>query len=192
MATTRVVVHVGPMKTGTTAIGAYFSAAHSAGVLPSDVVYPAGDLWFPASGSITKHGQLADSLIPRRTPARRAVKRRFKPRITSNKKFGNLRRTSPRKVGRAEPRYSLAKLLVGRANLRRLVDLLKDAFDEVIFRSRRPFPSRGNAVATRSQNQRMEVGSRRLRFAGDAQTPQRFNCLRLSPHAFAVERTAHR
>jgi hypothetical protein len=64
MATTRVVVHIGPMKTGTTALGAYFSAAQQAGVLPSDVVYPVGDLWFPASGNITKHGQLADFLYP--------------------------------------------------------------------------------------------------------------------------------
>lgn len=64
MATTRVVVHVGPVKTGTTALGAYFSAAHSAGILPTEVVYPVGDLWFPASGEITKHGQLADFLYP--------------------------------------------------------------------------------------------------------------------------------
>ncbi|MEY4312686.1 MAG: hypothetical protein RLZZ319_195 [Actinomycetota bacterium] len=52
------------MKTGTTALGAYFSTASRAGILPKGVVYPTGDLWFPASGNITKHGQLADFLYP--------------------------------------------------------------------------------------------------------------------------------
>jgi hypothetical protein len=66
MATTRVVVHVGPVKTGTTALGVYFSAAHAGRLLPPDVIHPVGDLWFPASGEITKHLQLAEFLYPER------------------------------------------------------------------------------------------------------------------------------
>lgn len=61
----RVVVHIGPMKTGTTALGVYFSDATVAGILPPNVVYPTGDLWFPGNGRITKHGQLFDYLVDR-------------------------------------------------------------------------------------------------------------------------------
>lgn len=68
----RVVVHIGPMKTGTTALGVYFSDATAAGILPPNVVYPTGDLWFPSAGRITKHGQLFDFLTdPSKTPERR-------------------------------------------------------------------------------------------------------------------------
>jgi hypothetical protein len=53
------------MKTGTTALGVYFSDATAAGILPKNVVYPTGNLWFPVSGRITKHGQLFDYLVDR-------------------------------------------------------------------------------------------------------------------------------
>jgi len=120
------------MKTGTTAIGAYFSAAHSAGVLPSDVVYPAGDLWFPASGSITKHGQLADYLYPdgRRTAGRKTA---IQTPDNVERKVRELAAHIAKGSGPRGTAVFISETLVGRANLRRLVDLLKDAFDEVIF-----------------------------------------------------------
>lgn len=64
----RLVIHAGPMKTGTTAIGAYFSEANLAGILPPNVVYPSHDRWFPSGGRITKHNQLGGNFqgeIPR-------------------------------------------------------------------------------------------------------------------------------
>jgi hypothetical protein len=132
MATTRVVVHVGPMKTGTTAIGAYFSAAHAAGILPSDVIYPAGDLWFPAAGSITKHGQLADYLYPEgRKEAGRKTAIQAPDDIV--RKVRDLAASVAKGRGSRRTAVFISETLVGRANLGRLVDLLKSAFDEVVF-----------------------------------------------------------
>jgi hypothetical protein len=55
-----VVIHIGPMKTGTTALGYYFSVATELGILPPSIVYPTGDLWFPPAGRIVKHNALFD------------------------------------------------------------------------------------------------------------------------------------
>jgi len=55
-----VVIHIGPMKTGTTALGYYFSVATELGILPSTIIYPTGDLWFPSAGRIIKHNALFD------------------------------------------------------------------------------------------------------------------------------------
>jgi hypothetical protein len=40
------IVHIGPMKTGTTSLAQYFVRAAKAGVLPEGVLYPHGPLWF--------------------------------------------------------------------------------------------------------------------------------------------------
>ena len=56
----KAVIHIGPMKTGTTALGYYFSTATVQGALPENVLYPTGDLWFPPAGNITKHSALFD------------------------------------------------------------------------------------------------------------------------------------
>ncbi len=132
MVTTRVVVHVGPMKTGTTAIGAYFSAAHKAGLLPSEVIYPTGDLWFPASGSITKHGQLADYLYPE---GRREAGRKTAIQLPDDvaQKVKELAAHAAKGRGSRKTTVFISETLVGRANLGRLVDLLKKSFDEVVF-----------------------------------------------------------
>lgn len=69
MSKPRLVIHGGPMKTGTTAIGAYLSDAKAAGILPPNVIYPTHDLWFPRhrderqGGRITKHNQLSDYFL---------------------------------------------------------------------------------------------------------------------------------
>ena len=132
MATTRVILHVGPMKTGTTAIGAYFSEAHRAGILPSDVIYPAGDLWFPAAGSITKHGQLADYLYPE---GRREAGRKTAIQAPDNiaRKVRDLAAHVAKGRGSRRTAVFISETLVGRVNLGRLVDLLKAEFDEVVF-----------------------------------------------------------
>jgi hypothetical protein len=132
MATTRVIVHVGPMKTGTSAIGAYFSAAHQAGILPSDVIYPSGDLWFPVFGSITKHHQLVDYLFPegRNTPGRKT------PTQTPDNVAGKVRDVAVHlasRRGSSGTAVFISEALIGRADLERLVELLKATFDKVIF-----------------------------------------------------------
>jgi hypothetical protein len=60
MTTLRVLVHLGPMKTGTSAFAAHLSRRATAGTLPAHIIYPTGDLWFPARGGIVKHHDLVE------------------------------------------------------------------------------------------------------------------------------------
>ena len=60
MTTVRVLVHLGPMKTGTSAFAAHLSRRATAGTLPAHMIYPTGDLWFPARGGIVKHHDLVE------------------------------------------------------------------------------------------------------------------------------------
>jgi hypothetical protein len=60
MAVVRALVHLGPMKTGTSAFAAHLSRRATAGTLPQHIVYPTGDLWFPARGGIVKHHDLVE------------------------------------------------------------------------------------------------------------------------------------
>ena len=77
MASTRVIVHVGPMKTGTSAFAAHLWRTAVDGDLPGDIIYPMNDLWFPANATIVKHHDLVEiaplisrtsSEAPRNTP----------------------------------------------------------------------------------------------------------------------------
>ena len=56
----RLLVHLGPMKTGTSAFAYHLSRRASAGTLPPSLIYPRGDLWFPARGEIVKHHDLVE------------------------------------------------------------------------------------------------------------------------------------
>jgi hypothetical protein len=130
MAKTRVVMHIGPMKTGTTALGAYFSAATTAGILPAGVLYPTSPLWFPASGNITKHGQLADFLYPggrhnsgRKTEIRdpEQVERMVREVAAATAKLPGARPTA----------VFISETLASRPNIEHMASLLTSAFDEV-------------------------------------------------------------
>jgi hypothetical protein len=48
------------MKTGTSSFANHFSRLSLAGTLPRSVIYPMGDLWFPARGEIVKHHDLVE------------------------------------------------------------------------------------------------------------------------------------
>ena len=74
MGSTRVIVHLGPMKTGTSAFAAHLSQRADNGDLPDNIVYPTGELWFPRAGSITKHHDLVE-LAPM-PPANASERRR--------------------------------------------------------------------------------------------------------------------
>jgi hypothetical protein len=59
---TRVVVHLGPEKTGTTALAMYFSTLASRSRLDPSIIFPAGDLWFNRNDRIQKHNTELRSL----------------------------------------------------------------------------------------------------------------------------------
>jgi hypothetical protein len=60
MSKVRLLVHLGPMKTGTSSFAHHFSQLATAGKLPKSVIYPTGELWFPARGEIVKHHDLVE------------------------------------------------------------------------------------------------------------------------------------
>lgn len=131
MARTRVVMHIGPMKTGTTALGAYFSAATTAGILPSNVVYPTNPLWFPASGNITKHGQLADFLFPggRHDLGRKTEIR--DPQQVENKVREVAAAAAALPVSTANAVF-ISETLANRNRIELMAGLLTSSFDEVV------------------------------------------------------------
>lgn len=51
----RVVVHLGPEKTGTTALAKYLTILKDQDQLPAELIYPAGELWFGWDHRIQKH-----------------------------------------------------------------------------------------------------------------------------------------
>ncbi len=128
----RVVVHVGPMKTGTTALGAYFSDATAAGILPKNVVYPMGELWFPTTGRITKHGQLFDFLVDpsennaiRRTSIRNAAEVEAKVRAVAEH-VSSLNVADPTVV-------FINETLSSRSNTEILVEMMGKYFSSITF-----------------------------------------------------------
>lgn len=51
----QVVVHLGPEKTGTTALAEYFTVLAARGELDSQIIFPTGHLWFDRDDRIQKH-----------------------------------------------------------------------------------------------------------------------------------------
>jgi len=65
MTTTRAVVHLGPIKSGTTALSRYLTTATTDRQLPDHILYPTGDLWFGRSGAIVRQRAELERLIER-------------------------------------------------------------------------------------------------------------------------------
>ncbi len=126
----RVVVHIGPMKTGTTALGAYFSTANRAGILPPSVVYPMDELWFPAAGNITKHGQLADYLYPegRHNSGR---KTEFRTPDQVEAMVAHLAAEASKRGGKDATVVFISETLEGRPHPDRMAKLLTTYFSDV-------------------------------------------------------------
>ncbi len=69
MTTTRALVHLGPIKTGTTALSRYFTLTTRAGTTPKHIVFPMGDLWFGENGDIVRQRYQLEALMePKDSP----------------------------------------------------------------------------------------------------------------------------
>lgn len=66
MTTTRALIHLGPIKTGTTALSRYFTLTNRAGVTPASIIFPMGDLWFGENGDIVRQRYQLEALMDRR------------------------------------------------------------------------------------------------------------------------------
>jgi len=126
----RVVLHIGPMKTGTTALGAYFSAATAAGQLPLGVMYPMHPSWFPASGNITKHSELADYLYPsgRQNWIRKTA---FRSPEEVESMVESVAAEAAKRAGAAGTVIFVSETLSSRPHPERMVELLSKYFSQI-------------------------------------------------------------
>ena len=63
MTVTRALVHLGPIKTGTTALSRYFTLTNKFGVTPQSIIFPTGDLWFGETGEIVRQRYQLEALM---------------------------------------------------------------------------------------------------------------------------------
>lgn len=63
MTKTRAIIHLGPIKTGTTALSRYFTLTNQKGLTPKHIVFPSGDLWFGEDGEIVRQRRRLEALM---------------------------------------------------------------------------------------------------------------------------------
>jgi hypothetical protein len=62
----RALVHLGPIKTGTTALSRYLTLTNNAGVTPHNLIFPTGDMWFGRNGDIVRQRYELEALMDTR------------------------------------------------------------------------------------------------------------------------------
>lgn len=65
MTATRAVIHLGPIKSGTTAFSRYLTTATADRSLPDQVLFPTGELWFGRTGAIVRQRAELEQLVER-------------------------------------------------------------------------------------------------------------------------------
>lgn len=66
MTITRALIHLGPIKTGTTALSRYLTLTNKAGITPASILFPTGDLWFGLDGDIVRQRYELEALMDQR------------------------------------------------------------------------------------------------------------------------------
>jgi hypothetical protein len=66
MTVTRALIHLGPIKTGTTALSRYLTLTNKAGITPRSLIFPTGDLWFGHDGDIVRQRYELEALMDER------------------------------------------------------------------------------------------------------------------------------
>jgi hypothetical protein len=127
----RLLVHLGPMKTGTSAFAYHLSRQASAGTLPPSLIYPTGDLWFPARGEIVKHHDLVE-VAP--APLNGAGERRRKTEATLRRlreRFSAIAAEAARRGG--DVRVVMVCEIGDQRATPKLAKVLREYFDTVDF-----------------------------------------------------------
>lgn len=82
MTVARALVHLGPIKTGTTALSRYLTLTNGAGVTPDNLIFPTGDLWFGRDGDIVRQRYELEALMDERDiSAGSGIGTDFEPRL---------------------------------------------------------------------------------------------------------------
>lgn len=63
MTVARALVHLGPIKTGTTALSRYLTLTTQAGTTPEHILFPTGGLWFGHNGDIVRQRMELEALM---------------------------------------------------------------------------------------------------------------------------------
>ena len=66
MTVARALVHLGPIKTGTTALSRYLTLTNNAGLTPENLIFPTGDMWFGRNGDIIRQRYELEALMDQR------------------------------------------------------------------------------------------------------------------------------
>ena len=66
MTVARALVHLGPIKTGTTALSRYLTLTNNAGLTPENLIFPTGDMWFGRNGDIVRQRYELEALMSQR------------------------------------------------------------------------------------------------------------------------------
>ena len=66
MTVVRALVHLGPIKTGTTALSRYLTLTTRAGTTPDNIIFPMADLWFGRDGDIVRQRYELEALMDAR------------------------------------------------------------------------------------------------------------------------------
>jgi hypothetical protein len=126
------VVHIGPMKTGTTALAISLIESTNSGRLANDFVYPIGDLWWDEGNPVAKHHSITSlAMVGVRDPERqRAVTQR---RAIVSERLDNLAAVLR---ARGDGRHSVMMIAEGAPNRVDpvvLTESLRGWFDEVVY-----------------------------------------------------------
>ena len=125
----RAVVHIGPIKTGSTALAAYFTRASGRGLLPADIVYPMGDLWFgrTATGAMRQCPEIA-RLLPNGDGSYRFATPGVEDAVSN---VANTLRQLPGKGDKTA--VFIAETVTDNRPTELIQDLFTSRFDEVVF-----------------------------------------------------------
>lgn len=181
----RVVVHIGPKKTGTTALAASLSKSARKGVLAPDFVYPIGDLWWPEGGKVVKHHSLTSVGLVVDDGAD-TNSREVNKRALASERLNNLARVLRERGAESVSVFFIAEGAVHRADPVLLTQELLKHFDEVVY-----------CVVARGQvNGIVSSQSHAIRKAGVARQPssphQSVNMEQVSERRFDYARVVSR
>jgi hypothetical protein len=137
--TTRAVIHLGPVKTGTTALSQYLTALVRAGEMPPHIAYPVDDLWFGESGDIVRQRRRLEILMEPHVHDFSNLPDAMRPDSEMNSTLAEIARVARKSTAPVVNVIFIAETGLPRFNPRIIDPYFRAHFDEVkyVFMARR-------------------------------------------------------
>jgi hypothetical protein len=135
----RAVIHLGPVKTGTTALSQYLTALHHTGTMPAHVIYPVGELWFGDDDAIVRQRRRLEILMEPHVHDFSDLPVAMKPDSEMNLTLAAIARTARESTEPVVTAVFIAETGLPRFNPRIIDPYFRAHFDEVqyVFMARR-------------------------------------------------------